>query len=126
MKKGNTSLSKTFRTIIIIKIIQKNNFIRAWCWSLVKSYEHAKTGFFTLLEALGNGNLIFCCTDSWENYIRSVNGLKIIIIIIKIIITIIIITVIIIIIIIIIIFLSFRVGKSKNENINHRRKETSA
>ena len=94
---------------------------------MVKSYEHAKTGFFTLLEALGNGNLIFCCTDSWENYIRSVNGLKIIIIIIiKIIITIIIITVIIIIIIIIIIFLSFRVGKSKNKNINHRRKETSA
>ena len=90
---------------------------------MVKSYEHAKTGFFTLLEALGNGNLIFCCTDSWENYIRSVNGLKIITIIIKIIITIIIITVII---IIIIIFLSFRVGKSKNENINHRRKETSA
>ena len=95
---------------------------------MVKSYEHTKTGFFTLLEALGNGNLIFCCTDSWENYIRSVNGLKIIIIIIKIITTIIIITVIIIIIIImiIIIFLSFRVGKSKNKNINHRRKETSA
>ena len=51
---------------------------------------------------LGEGNLIFCCTSSWENYIGSVgqpnNNNPI----------------------------SFRVGTSKNKNIHHRFKETCA
>ena len=64
---------------------------------------------------LGEGNLIFCCKDSRENYSRRLVGKTIIIIII----------IIIILIIIIIIILSFRLGTFKN-NIDHRGKETRA
>ena len=56
---------------------------------------------------LGEGNLIFCCKDSRENYSRRLVGKTIIIII------------------IIIIILSFRLGTFKN-NIDHRGKETRA
>ena len=55
-----------------------------------------------LKASLGEGNLIFCCMGSRENYFESVCK------------------------IVIIIILSFRVGTSKNENIHYRGKETCA
>ena len=58
--------------------------------------------FVCIFLYLGEGNLIFCCTGSRENYFWSVGRQNIIII------------------------LSFRVDTSKNKNIDHEAKDTCA